>query len=189
MHTREWIGPKGGQGNHCYWPKMSSQIEDMISRFGECLKYKPSKHKKELKPRPVPTQAWQKIGSDLFELRQKNYLIITDYYSLQPEVYELKAANSKQVIVLMRDIFARHGVPSELVSDNGSQYKSKEFRRFAKEWDFNLTTISSVEWISRIISENCKADDEEVFSYRPRHTSGAISHKKHTFSQPSRAFN
>ena len=126
----------------CYWPGMNSQIEKIISKCSECLKHKPSKTKEELKPRPVPTRPWQKIGSDLFELKRKNFIIITDYYSLWPEVYELKEAKSAQVIQVMKDTFARHGVPTELVSDNGSQYISKQFKKFAKEWDFCHDTSS-----------------------------------------------
>ena len=42
----------------------------------------------------------------------------------------------------MKDTFARHGVPTELVSDNGSQYISKQFKKFAKEWDFCHDTSS-----------------------------------------------
>ena len=64
-------------------------------------------------------------------------MIITDYYSLWPEVYELKEANAKQVITVMKDVFARHGIPTEVVSDNGSQYKAKQFKKFAKDWDFH----------------------------------------------------
>ena len=55
----------------CYWPQMNREIEKMVDKCKECLKYRPSKIKDKLKPRPVPTQPWQKIGSDLFELRKK----------------------------------------------------------------------------------------------------------------------
>ena len=126
----------------CYWPGMNDQIEKMVKRCTECLRHKPSKKKEELQPHPVPTQPWQKIGSDLFELQRKNFIVITDYYSSWPEVYELKHANSKHVITVMKDVFARHGVPTELISDNGSQYKSGLFKKFAKDWDFRHTTSS-----------------------------------------------
>jgi transposase InsO family protein len=38
--------------------------------------------------------------------------------------------------------FARYGSPSVLVSDNGPQYVSESFERFAKVWDFEHRTIS-----------------------------------------------
>ena len=75
-------------------------------------------------------------------MKNKIYIIITDYYSLYPEVFELKKARAPQVIAVMKDTFARHGIPTELVSDNGSQYKSYLFRKFAKEWDFQHNTSS-----------------------------------------------
>ena len=121
----------------CYWPKMNAEIEKMVKTCTECLRYRPSKPKEELKPRPVPTRPWEKIGSDLFDLHGDVFVIITDYYSLWPEVYKLKAATSDQVIEVMKDAFSRHGIPTELVSDNGSQYKSHKFKQFAKKWDFN----------------------------------------------------
>ena len=101
----------------CYWPGMNVQVEKMVSACDEGLKRKPSKPKEELKPRPVPTRPWEKIGSDLFELSKKHYVIITDYYSLWPEVYQLKEANSAQVIECMKEVFSRHGIPTELLSD------------------------------------------------------------------------
>ena len=42
----------------------------------------------------------------------------------------------------MKDTFSRHGIPDEVVSDNGSQYKSYLFRKFVKEWGFKHTTSS-----------------------------------------------
>jgi len=34
----------------------------------------------------------------------------------------------------MKDIFSRHGVLEELVSDNGTQYKSTTFKKFTTDW-------------------------------------------------------
>ncbi|XP_062604740.1 uncharacterized protein K02A2.6-like [Saccostrea cucullata] len=39
-------------------------------------------------------------------------------------------------------MFARHGIPYEVKSDNGPQYISQEFRQFAKDWNFQHTTSS-----------------------------------------------
>ena len=42
----------------------------------------------------------------------------------------------------MKSVFARLGIPNEVISDNGPQYSSQEFKRFAEEWDFVHNTSS-----------------------------------------------
>ena len=42
----------------------------------------------------------------------------------------------------MKSIFARHGIPEFLVSDNGQQYTSAEFAEFAKNYGFKHITSS-----------------------------------------------
>ena len=60
-----------------------------------------------------------KVGADLFQLHGKNYLITVDYYSNYPEVQILSQATSEEVILKLKELFARHGIPEEVVSDNG----------------------------------------------------------------------
>ena len=36
----------------------------------------------------------------------------------------------------MKQHFARYGIPSTVVSDNGPQFSSKKFESFSKNWDF-----------------------------------------------------
>ena len=53
-----------------------------------------------------------------------------------------KTTKSSQVIRALKAIFARHGIPEEVRSDNGRQYASAEFTQFAKDWGFKHTTSS-----------------------------------------------
>ncbi|XP_031570211.1 uncharacterized protein K02A2.6-like [Actinia tenebrosa] len=41
-----------------------------------------------------------------------------------------------------KSIFARHGIPSEVISDNLSQNSSKEYQLFAEQWGFKHITVS-----------------------------------------------
>ena len=41
-----------------------------------------------------------------------------------------------------KSIFARHGVPQEVVSDNGPSYSSLEYKQFAAKYGFTHTTSS-----------------------------------------------
>ena len=126
----------------CYWPLMNQQIENMIRKCSACSKYAVSKPTEALNPPPVPTKPWQKVGTDLFEVHGQAFLVVTDYYSLWPEVYLLRQTTSKQVIDVIKDVFSRHGIPDELYSDNGPQYSSTLFKTFTREWNFTHTTSS-----------------------------------------------
>ena len=55
---------------------------------------------------------------------------------------KLSSTTSRGVIEHLKSIFARHGIPQTVVSDNGPQYLSSEFAQFAKEYRFNNITSS-----------------------------------------------
>ena len=38
--------------------------------------------------------------------------------------------------------FERHGIPEQLITDNGPQFVSRDFLKFSKEWDFDHRTSS-----------------------------------------------
>lgn len=69
-------------------------------------------------------------------------MIIVDYYSRYFELDRLHSTTSGSVIRKMKAVFARHGVPEKLISDNGPQYSSQEFKTFAASWDFEHVTSS-----------------------------------------------
>lgn len=46
------------------------------------------------------------------------------------ELFPIAHANASHAIKLLRDIFCRFGLPRQIVSDNGSQFTSAEFRDF-----------------------------------------------------------
>jgi hypothetical protein len=42
----------------------------------------------------------------------------------------------------MNTMFSRYGIPGNVVSDNGPQFSSREFRKFAVEWSFDHVKYS-----------------------------------------------
>ena len=56
----------------------------------------------------MPSRPWSKVGADLFELGQQNFLILVDYWSSYFEVQELKRITSTTVITACKVQFARH---------------------------------------------------------------------------------
>ena len=75
-----------------------------------------------------------RVASDLFSHAGKNYLIAVDFYSNFSEVIQLKSISAENVIVALKSIFARHGIPLDLVTVNGPQYSSYQFKEFSDNW-------------------------------------------------------
>ena len=91
---------------------------------------------------PLPDYPWQKVASDLFHLKGSDYLIIVDYFSRFPEIIKLHSTNSAAVIEALKTVFARHGIPQILVTDNGPQHTADEFAKFARTYNFFHITSS-----------------------------------------------
>lgn len=125
-----------------FWPCMNVDIADMINKCEICNKYRNSQCKEPLLPHEVPSRPWQKVGMDLFEFSKHNYLLIIDYYSKFIETTKLPNLRSSTVIELIKPHFARHGIPETVISDNGTQFSSSEFKLFAKQYNFNHITSS-----------------------------------------------
>jgi len=60
------------------------------------------------------------------------YLLVIDAHSKWPEIIEMKSTTATKTIDEMRKLFASHGLPEQLVSDNGPQFLSDEFATFSK---------------------------------------------------------
>lgn len=82
----------------------------------------------------MPTAPWHKVGMDVFHLKGKDYFIVIDYYSNYPVMALLSSTSSSCVIT--KSIFARHGIPHTVMSDNGQCFNSKEWQVFAEVYDF-----------------------------------------------------
>lgn len=125
----------------------------------------------------LPDRPWSKIASDIFVYQQNHYLLIADHYSKWFKIIVLEDLSSLQVINSLKSIFSKYGIPNELISDNGPQYASAEFRDFAKEYAFVHSTSSPlyprlngqaermVQTAKRILKKN-KDPNKTLMDYR-----------------------
>ena len=101
-----------------------------VERFEQCVYGRPVKVETDHKPlesifnsyqsaqakepmisHHIPTRPWEKVGMDLFELNNRDFLITVDYYSNYFEVDRLTSKTAKEVINKKKANFARHGIP------------------------------------------------------------------------------
>ena len=72
--------------------------------------------------------------------------IIVKYSIITPlnfiDYASLRETTSSHIVNCMKSMFARFGIPEKVISDNGPQYDSKEFKKFAEKWKFLHMTTS-----------------------------------------------
>ena len=67
---------------------MTAEVKQYVENCRECAKE--CKPKREpLISTPLPDYPWQMVGTDLFELKGQQYLVVVDYYSRYPECIKL----------------------------------------------------------------------------------------------------
>ena len=143
LHTGHFCISKcrGKARKSVWWPNFSKQLADVVENCTTCCKFQ-KQAPEPLMPSVLTTQPWQKVASDLFKWRGATYLLVVDYFSKYIEISKLGNETSHEVILRLKSIFARHGIPLEVFSDNGPQYSSMEFSEFAKADKFVHTTSS-----------------------------------------------
>ena len=125
-----------------FWPGISKDIKELISNCSTCIKYAKQQPKERLLQYNLPSFPWQGLSSDLFDYNGCQYLLVADYFSKFPVFRKLSTTTSSAIIHHLRSILAEHGIPEELVTDNGPQYSSHEFKKFCSEWGIKHTTSS-----------------------------------------------
>ena len=126
-----------------WWPGMSQEIKNLVTSCQECEERKPSQTSEPLVTSELPERPFQKVSCDLFEYKKQQYLVLFDFYSRYIEIASLRQqTTSESVIKSLKDIFARHGIPELLISDNGRQFVSREFQDFSDSWQFSHRTSS-----------------------------------------------
>ena len=66
-----------------------------------------------LMPSSFPTRPWERISMDLFEYGGRTY------YSRWVKIKLLTTQTAKSVITAAKELFATHGIPDTVISDNG----------------------------------------------------------------------
>ncbi|KAL1447768.1 hypothetical protein WDU94_013913 [Cyamophila willieti] len=127
---------------HHYWNSMKTDIKNYVRTCEVCARNKTAGRttKTGLTPR-APTEVWETLALDLMGPypRSKNgkqfLIVVTDLYSRWVEAKAVSSSNTKQIILFLeQEIFSRFGYPKKILSDNGPQFTSDQWRKACESW-------------------------------------------------------
>ncbi|XP_064622622.1 uncharacterized protein K02A2.6-like [Lineus longissimus] len=123
-----------------YWfPHMNAITEQII---GQCMERQVTtkSHRQEpVKMTEIPKKPWEAVATDFGGPYPDGHynLVVIDKRSRYPEAEKVASTSAKPTIEKLRKMFATHGVPRQLDSDNGPPFTSEAFRQFAEEEGFD----------------------------------------------------
>ena len=116
-----------------FWPGLRSFVNEYCRTCTVCARAKVPRHKPYglLKPLPIPERPWSSISMDLIEQLPPSssftsILVIVDRLTKMslfiPTFNEVTSEDLAKLY--LQHVFSKHGVPSDIISDRGSEFTS-----------------------------------------------------------------
>ena len=138
--------------NYIWWPHMDAAIEATVKECQTCQQSRPSPPVAPLHPWEWPSQPWSRIHLDFAgPFKGSMYLVLVDAHSKWMDVHPMQSITSAKTIEKLRIIFANHGLPHKVVTDNSPSFTMQcGISRFHdKQWNctHQICTLSpSNQW-------------------------------------------
>ena len=131
-------------------------VERVIHECNSCRSIDPSPVRWERGQLSVP-HVWQCLALDITYVNKKPYLSMVDCGPSRFAIWRnVRNESTDQVIYHLKQVFLERGAPSEILTDNGTCFTSREMRQFLKSW--------------RV---------DHIFSCAYRHSGNAIAERNH----------
>ena len=127
-----------------WFPGIDSAVKQLIDNCVTCQANGPENRPDPLQISPLPPEPWHTVHIDFcgpFPTGEYT-LVVIDAYSRFPEVEVVSSTSAKSTIAKLQRIFATHGMPRVIRSDNGPPFTSYEFQAFMEECGINHRRIT-----------------------------------------------
>ncbi|XP_048608335.1 uncharacterized protein LOC125584234 [Brassica napus] len=128
-----------------YWPTMNADCETYARKCDKCQRHAKTIHSPteflHTLTAPYPFMRWRMdiIGPMPASRQKKFILVLTDYFTKWVEAEAYASITGKEVQnFVWKNIICRHGLPYEIITDNGSQFISHHFKGFCDRWRIRL---------------------------------------------------
>ncbi|KFD45214.1 hypothetical protein M513_13909 [Trichuris suis] len=119
--------------SYVWWPGLDRDVEKTVLSCLQCQENRHNPPRENEHRWPEARTPWSRIHVDFFgPFQGKMFMIVVDAFSKWVEVKIVPTASTKAAVSVLRTLFATHGIPDSVVSDNGTAFTSAEFLEFVK---------------------------------------------------------
>ena len=127
--------------SYVWWPKMDTNLEEKVKSCDTCHSHQKTPPCSPLHPCEWPGCPWSRVQVDYAgPFMGKMFSLIINAHSKWMDIHCVNSATSSVTIDKMRSTFASRGLPEIVVSDNGSNFVSSEFKSFLLKNGIKLIT-------------------------------------------------
>ena len=118
-----------------WFPNIDKKMEAKCKRCLPCQATVSQKPRSPLQMTETPSKPWENVAADFCGPYPSGELILVviDERTRYPEVEIVNNTSAESTIIAMEKMFATHGYPEKLKSDNGPPFKSHALREFFTE--------------------------------------------------------
>ncbi|XP_058038083.1 uncharacterized protein K02A2.6-like [Ahaetulla prasina] len=129
--------------SYVWWPGMDQEIEAWVTRCPQCQTSRPALAAAPVRNWELPKTPWARVHVDFAgPFLGQTFLILVDAYSKWVDIVLTPSPTAGAVIRALDGLFATHGLPDVIVTDNGAQFTSAPFRQFLTRLDIRHATTA-----------------------------------------------
>lgn len=118
---------------YLWWPNLNADIEKHVQSCESCQLTRPIPPTAPVHNWEWPQEPWNRLHLDFAgPWLNHMFLVVVDAGSKWLDV-SMSAITSAQTIEKLQALFATHGLPKTIVTDNGSSFVSSEFKQFCNK--------------------------------------------------------
>jgi len=132
-----------------YWPTMLADCEAYAAKCEPCQRHGPMKNvppeilRSVTAPYPFMRWAMDIVGPMPPSGSKRFLLVLTNYFTKWVEAQAYHKVKSRDVVTFIwKNIICLHGLPYEIVTDNGKQFVSLITRNFLAKWNIRMSNSS-----------------------------------------------